>query len=254
MSFLSPSSSLLRHPSSLPWSALALAAALAVAPSPSAWAETPSCHDAPAMTADHDAHAGHAMAADTADEPETHAHPAAEPSPTDGESHDLRLPNVPLVDQDGHPVDLYQDLIEDKVVAMSFIFTSCTTICPPMGASFGKLQGELGELLGREVGLVSVSIDPTTDTPQRLKKWAAQFGASEDWTLLTGSKQDVDQVLRALEVFTPTTEDHGPFVLLGNDRSHRWMRVNGLTPPAKLASILKDLVEDGRPNPEGDAR
>ena len=254
MSFLSPSSSLLRHPSSLPWSALALAAALAVAPSPSAWAETPSCHDAPAMTADHDAHAGHAMAADTADEPETHAHPAAEPSPTDGESHDLRLPNVPLVDQDGHPVDLYQDLIEDKVVAMSFIFTSCTTICPPMGANFSRLQEALGEHLGRDVQLISVSIDPTTDTPQRLKAWGEKFSASDAWTLVTGPKPDVDQVLRQLEVLSPDFKDHGPVALLINDRTGAVRRVNGLTPPAKLAAMLEEMMDTPEAPTEETAR
>ncbi|MDY7092704.1 MAG: SCO family protein [Acidobacteriota bacterium] len=218
--------------------ALTLASALMLWTAPGARAEEPNCHDTAAEPSAHSDHAGHAE------------HRSADAERASG----LDLPNVELVDQDGHAVHLYQDLIEDRVVAMNFIFTTCTTICPPMGASFGKLQRELGELLGDPVKLVSVSIDPTTDTPPRLKSWGAKFGAGDSWSLLTGSKQDVDQVLRALEVFTPTPEDHGPIVLLGNDRTDQWVRVNGLTPPSKLAAMLEELATDHRPTAGKESR
>lgn len=238
---------------------LALLAALTLASGSSVWAQQPSCHEMPAAQPEQTA----ADQASTGHDPHAHhaaGHPPAMAAETTaeargmGETHGLDLPNVELVDQDGKPVQLYDDLIADRVVAMNFIFTTCTTICPPMGASFGRLQKELGDLLGSKIGLVSVSIDPTTDTPPRLKSWGEKFGAGKEWSLLTGAKQDVDQVLRALEVFTPTPEDHGPIVLLGNDRTHQWVRVNGLTPPAKLAEMLKDLLATDRPTHERESR
>lgn len=107
-----------------------------------------------------------------------HQHQVANPAATETRSEDLRqIPDVTLVDQEGEEVHFYSDLVADKVVAMNFIFTTCTTVCPPMGAIFGKLQQDLGERAGRDVHLISVTVDPVTDTPDRLKAWSERFGA-----------------------------------------------------------------------------
>ena len=98
------------------------------------------------------------------------------------------IPDVKLVDQDEKTVHLYSDLLRGHVAALSFIFTTCTTICPLIGANLGRLQTELGQSLGEDVELISVSVDPATDTPQRMKTWGAQFGAKAGWNLLTGDK------------------------------------------------------------------
>lgn len=178
----------------------------------------------------------------------TAASPEAVPEPAKAEaladsSSGLEIPDTPLLDQNARSVKLYEDLIRGKVVAMNFIFTTCTTICPPMGANFGRLQAELGDRLGEEVELISVSIDPVTDTPRRLKAWSSKFAAGDGWTLLTGEKSSVDRLLRELEVLTPDQKDHAPLILLGNDRTGTWRRVYGLTPPAKLARMIEDLME-----------
>ena len=151
------------------------------------------------------------------------------------------IPDVELVDQDGRPVHFYTDLVRGRRVAINFVFTTCTTICPPMGANFERLQSLLGEK-GGDARLISVSIDPLTDTPQRLKAWGAKFHAGPRWTLLTGRKEDVDRLLKALGVFTADRADHSPTVLLGNDAAGRWTRAYGLAPPAKLAALLDGLA------------
>jgi len=160
---------------------------------------------------------------------------APEAQPLDG----LSVPDVSLVDQDGKPVHFYSDLVKDKVVAMNFVFTTCTTICPPMGATFAKLQKLLA---GKDVHLISVSVDPATDTPERLKAWAGKFGASPGWTLVTGDRNEVTRLLKALGVYTAAIGDHSPLVLLGNDAAHRWTRAYGLAPPAKLAELISQLA------------
>ncbi len=154
----------------------------------------------------------------------------------------LAIPDAALVDQDGRPVHLYSDLVHGKRVVMNFVFTTCTTICPPMGANFERLQSLLGARAGADVRLISISIDPLTDTPQRLKAWGAKFHAGPGWTLLTGRKEDVDHLLKALGVFTPDRTDHSPLVLLGNDAAGLWTRAYGLAAPAKMVEILDGLA------------
>lgn len=151
----------------------------------------------------------------------------------------VTVPDVKLVDQDGKPVNFYTDLVKGQVVAMNFVFTSCGTICPPMGANFAKLQKLLGGRHGGpSVRLISVSIDPGTDTPERLKAWAAKFGARPGWTLVTGNGEEIERLLKALGVYSGLPDRHTPVVLVGDDASHQWTRAYGLAPPDKLAELI----------------
>jgi cytochrome oxidase Cu insertion factor (SCO1/SenC/PrrC family) len=159
----------------------------------------------------------------------------------------MSIPDVELLDQDGRKVRFYSDLVRGKVVAVNFIFTTCTTICPPLGATFARVQRELGERAGREVQLISISVDPVTDTPERLKAWGAKFKAGPGWTFLTGSKPQVDELLRALAASTAKREDHSPQVLVGNDAAGQWTRAYGLAAPTKLVQLINDAAEGRLP-------
>jgi len=149
------------------------------------------------------------------------------------------IPDVSLLDQDGKPVHFYSDLVRGKVVMMSFIFTSCTTVCPPLGATFAKVQKLLGD---RDVRLISVSVDPVNDTPERLKAWAQKFGGGPGWTLVTGDKDNVTKLLKGLGVYTANAAEHSPLVLVGNDAQNRWTRAYGLAPPAKLVELIDGMA------------
>jgi cytochrome oxidase Cu insertion factor (SCO1/SenC/PrrC family)/DNA-binding beta-propeller fold protein YncE len=166
---------------------------------------------------------------------------ALAPAPAPLVLESLRVPDVAVVDSEGRPLRFYRDLVAGKVVAMNFIFTTCTTICPPMGANFAKLQALLGERSGRDVQLISVSVDPRTDTPARMKEWGEKFGRRAGWTLVTGERAEITKLLKTLGVFSADKSDHSPLVLLGNDGVQRWTRTYGLTPPAKLAELLAQL-------------
>jgi protein SCO1/2 len=152
------------------------------------------------------------------------------------------IPDVELLDQDGRKVRFYSDLVKGKTVAINFIFTTCTTICPPLGATFSRLQRELGARAGREVRLISISVDPATDTPERLKAWGAKFKAAEGWTFVTGPKPQVDELLRALGAATASPSDHTPTVLIGNDAAGQWTRAYGLARPAVLVGLIDDAA------------
>jgi protein SCO1 len=157
------------------------------------------------------------------------------------------VPDVELINQDGEKVRLHSDLVKGRVVALSFIFTSCTTICRTIGVNLGQVRKELGASLERDIALVSISVDPATDTPEKLKAWAKTFGAGPGWTLLTGDKDRVTQLLKKLESYTPDIQSHSPFLLIVNDRTGEWQRVNALeTTPQKIAAVLQ---EEARKNP-----
>lgn len=153
---------------------------------------------------------------------------------------DKVIPNVQLTDQDGHVVHFYTDLIKGKVVAINTIFTSCTTICPIMGARFASLSRMLANEDPSKVRLISISIDPETDTPKKLKAWSHQFGEiSPNWTLLTGKESDVDTLLKALELFTADKQSHTPVIVVGVGGSANWSRVSALMPTAQIAKQVR---------------
>lgn len=168
---------------------------------------------------------------------------APAPAKPDTETLDsLDIPDVAVIDQDGQAKRFYTDLVKDRVVAVNFVFTTCRTICPPMGANFGKLQQLLGERAGKDVHLISVSVDPATDTPERLKAWGQKFGAGPGWTLVTGDRAEITRLLKALGVYTANIGDHSPLVLIGNDARHQWTRAYGLAAPAKLAELIGGMA------------
>ena len=146
------------------------------------------------------------------------------------------IPDVTVVDQNGRTVRFHRDLVQGKLVAMNFIFTSCTTICTPMGANFAALQKLLGDRT--DVALISVSIDPSNDTPARLKAWSARFHAKPGWTLVTGAPSDLERIAKALGAYSGSALNHSPIAIIGNDASGKWTRVNGLVPPAKLVTMI----------------
>jgi cytochrome oxidase Cu insertion factor (SCO1/SenC/PrrC family) len=153
-----------------------------------------------------------------------------------------RIPDVQVYDQNGKRLNFYSDLIKGKTVAINFIFTTCTTICPPLTATFRRVQQNLAEL-PLQVQLISVSVDPVTDTPERLREFAGKFKAGPGWTFVTGDKGEIDSLLRALEVAVADKNDHTPMILIGNDPAAYWTRAYGLTSPALLVKVIADAAE-----------
>lgn len=149
----------------------------------------------------------------------------------------LSIPDVEVLDHNGRRVNFYRDLIKGKVVAINFIFTTCTTVCPPMGATFARVQKDLGN---RDVHFISVSVDPVTDTPERLKAWGEKFKAGPGWTFVTGDKQKIDELLRAFAAATARPADHSPTIIIGNDAMGQWTRAYGLAKPSRIIELIDD--------------
>ena len=160
-----------------------------------------------------------------------------------GSARKMVIPDVEVLDQNGNALHFYSDLIKGKTVAINFIFTNCTTICPPLAATFARVQKDLGDKTGRVVHFISISVDPLTDTPERLKAWGAKFKAGDGWTFVTGEKQEVDKLLNALGASVSRREDHSPTVIVGNDLKGVWTRTYGLARSTQIEGLIMNVIE-----------
>lgn len=189
-----------------------------------------------------------ASAAATADD-DPHAHHREmmdKPPPTTGASVVVTLFDVELVNQDDQAVMFVSDVIGDRIVVMDFIYTTCTTVCPVLTAVLVKLQEQLGERLGSEVNMVSVSVDPTTDTPARLRAFAAKHQVRPGWTWLTGHKRAVEKVLTGLGAYTPDYTQHPAMVLVGDGRTGEWRRFYGFPNPDHVMREVEGFIAKRR--------
>jgi protein SCO1/2 len=172
-------------------------------------------------------HSGHAMPT-----------PVAAP---EGEEVEIELLDLALVDQDGRKVRFKSDVIGDRLVIIDTFYTTCDTICPILSALFVNLQHKLGSRLGRDVVLVSISVDPGTDIPARIKKYAARYGARPGWIFLTGGKRNVDRVLRGIGAYVRDYTQHAPAILVGDGRHGGWTRYYEFPSPDLVMDRLEEL-------------
>jgi protein SCO1/2 len=149
-----------------------------------------------------------------------------------------------LADQNGREVRFYTDLLKDKIVVMDFIYTRCVGPCPILSSTFAKLQARLGDRLGKDVFLLSFSVDPDYDTPARLKEYSERFHSRPGWTFLTGSRENVETVLRKMGQWVDTPDQHQTIFILGNERTGLWKKAFGLAKPEDLFPVIDSVLDD----------
>lgn len=151
------------------------------------------------------------------------------------------IPDVVVSDQDGKKLNFYTDLVKNKKVILNFVYTSCNGICPATGGNFAKLRTALGPKVGKDVFMITVTTDPETDTPERLKTWSKKFNPTPGWTLVTGS---VENITRLLEVFTGdgvSTGYHVPAICIVDDAKNSQKWNYGLAPIDELLRMVNDM-------------
>ena len=137
------------------------------------------------------------------------------------------IPDVVLVNQDGARVKLSSLLSGDQPVVVDFIYGTCTTICPVLSAGYANLQRKLGPE-GRLPKLVSITIDPENDTPYVMKEYLKRFRAKPGWDFLTGSRSDINAVMRAFNAYIPDKMSHYPLNLIRVPKDGNWVRLFGI--------------------------
>jgi protein SCO1/2 len=138
-----------------------------------------------------------------------------------------QVPDVVLVNQHGERVRLTELLATDQPVIIAFMYTSCATICPLLSSGFALLQQQLGADSAR-VHLISISIDPETDSPKVLRDYLARFQAKPGWDFYTGSRNDIDRVMAAFSAVYSKKAEHGALNLIRMPEGGKWIRLQGI--------------------------
>jgi protein SCO1/2 len=163
------------------------------------------------------------------------------------------FPNVPLITHEGRSVRFFDDLIQDKVVVISFIYTSCPDACPLETAKLVEVQELLGERVGRDVFLYSISIDPERDTPEVLREYAQRFQTGPGWLFLTGAAEDIRLLRGKLGMIDPDGEtslqQHTLNLLIGSQKTGMWIKRSPFENPYLLATQIGTWLHDWRPPP-----
>lgn len=155
----------------------------------------------------------------------------------------VQIPDLVLRDHNGRKVRFYSDLIKDKVVVLSFFYTSCIYTCTTQGKTFSELQSLLGDRLGKSVFLISVTTDPARDTPARLKTWSKDYNLQPGWTLVTGDVSEMNQLLLPFTGNPAGAGMHLPTTFIGNDKTGAWTSAAGVFTPEDVLKALNNLTQ-----------
>lgn len=151
----------------------------------------------------------------------------------------VTVPAVTLLDQQTN-VQPLQRLFQDKVVVVNFVFTSCRSVCPIITAVMKRIQQLLAGHLGDSVVLVSISLQPEQDTPEKLAQFSLSLGNLPHWLWLTGATADVAQTLSAFGINpNAAAEAHPPLVFVG--RGNDWFKWVGLPDAQQVAQAALAL-------------
>jgi protein SCO1/2 len=139
------------------------------------------------------------------------------------------------------------DAMKDRVAVLAFAYLRCTGSCPKTAATLREVQRMLGDRVGRDVAILTVSLDPEHDTPEALARHARELGAGPGWTFLTGAPADVDAVRRHFGLFDRYDPDaprtsHAALVVVGDARSNRWFAIPGPGPASEIAQAVLRLA------------
>lgn len=163
---------------------------------------------------------------------------------TPAEAAPAPLPDAALVDEQGKAVR-FAEIVGGRVAVVNAFFTSCKEICPTMAATLAGVADGLGARLGDDVVMVSLSLDPATDTPERLRTFAAAHGGRPGWRFLTGDRAEVLGLLDALGLGGVPKDQHAPVLLIGAPGRTAWTRASGFSDPSVVVGQAIALADGG---------
>lgn len=161
------------------------------------------------------------------------------------------IPNVEVIDQNGRSLHFYDDLIRGRAVLLNFFFTSCSDTCPLVTQNLREVQDILGERMGKDIFMVSVTLQPELETPAILRDYAAQWQVRPGWSFVTGQPDDIELLRRATGFadvspeFAVVRDSHTGLVRYGNDRLQRWAGTTALGRPAWIAKTVARIADMG---------
>jgi protein SCO1/2 len=152
----------------------------------------------------------------------------------------LSVPDIEVVNQNGQHVRFNSQVVEGRIAIVTGFFTTCSSMCPITQEKLSQVAKLLGPLLGKDVVIVSVSVDAENDTPARMKDWAEKFHIGPGWTLLSGNRAEVDTLLKSLGLFVELRQRHQSALMIGSAATG-WVRISSWTPSEKLAKLAETM-------------
>ncbi len=152
----------------------------------------------------------------------------------------IKLSEIEIVDTDNKPATLATELNQGPVV-INFIFTSCTAICPILSSTFSQIQKRFDEIKVPKIKLVSFSIDPERDTPERLKKYAQKFNAGARWKFYTGTKQNMLNIEKIFGNFRGNKMNHLPYTFFRLNSKSKWIRLKGFVSASAIINEINNI-------------
>ena len=161
--------------------------------------------------------------------------------------------NLALITHEGKKVRFYDDLIRDRIVTFNMMYVRCEDTCPLTTANLVRVQKLLGERVGREVFMYSLTLQPHVDKPADLRKYVETMGVQPGWLFLTAAPEDMRRVRTRLGFTDPNPKvdrrisSHTGMLRIGNDAYDRWGMAPALTTPEQIVSTINhfDMTRSG---------
>ena len=140
----------------------------------------------------------------------------------------------------------YDDLVRGRTVLVNLMYTQCKESCPMTLANLHKVQNKLAEHVGKDVLMLSLTVDPQRDTPQALADHAEMVGAGPGWLFATGRKADIDAIRKAMGLYDRFDETDGTshlnIVAIGNEPLGQWCAIPALSTPEDIAMTVQRVM------------
>jgi len=149
-----------------------------------------------------------------------------------------QVPDLSVSKPDGSEHSFMQEIDDGRPVIMSFIFTTCSAICPMLGHTLMKVQSKLTEHQ-QTAHLVSITIDPENDTPTTLADYAKKLSAGPNWDFYTGTRDVSISLQKAFNVYRGDKMNHASVILIRSKPNAPWIRLEGFINSDQVISELQ---------------
>jgi protein SCO1 len=152
--------------------------------------------------------------------------------------------DLPVIAQDGKERRFFSEVLKDKVVLIYLFFTNCENTCPVINQKLAAVQDLLGDRIGTDIALISITTDPAHDTPAVVKEYSDHFVPHPGWFFLTGEPRNIEAIVRRLGHTSPDPKAHTTFLTVGNVATGKWTRLRPTASEAEVAEMLRLLADD----------
>jgi protein SCO1 len=158
------------------------------------------------------------------------------------------LPNLPLINHEGKRVLFYEDLVKNKVVSINFFYAKCDEICPLVLANLAKVQKLLGDQVGRQFFMYSITLKPEEDNVDVVRNYRESWHAGPGWTFFTGKPADIEKIRKGIGFTYPDPAidndktQHIGNIRYGNEPLMYWAACPGMAHAKYVAETLEWMI------------